>query len=45
MHERDVAGDTLDLADLVARQEDRPAGAGEVDHALQELAADQDVEP
>ena len=45
VQERDVAGDPLDLGDLVAREEDRPARAGQVDHALEELAAHQEVEP
>ena len=39
-----VAGHALDLADLVAREQDRPARAGEVDHALEELAADHRVQ-
>ena len=41
----DVAGDPLDLGDLVAGEEHRPPLAGQVDHALQELATDQQVEP
>ncbi len=40
-----VAGHALDLADLMAGKNHRPARAGKVDHALEKLPANHGVQP